>query len=150
MNFCIRTRVVAKCTESPDLLERLLDVSREIDLCKKALVAFLEGKRKKFSRFYFVSEAVLLDILSSSSEPDKLAAHIPKIFPATKELVVSVTEAAGSTSIVATGYDVEHCVAICCGLSTVFQTHLCQAFSSRVVCCLVSCLFSKLAVGQWR
>jgi len=105
IQFCLETKIVAKCTESPDLRERLEEVSHEIDLCKKALMAFLEGKRKKFSRFYFVSEAVLLDILSTS--PDKLGGHIQKIFPATSSLIISVTEAMGAASVVATGFVVQ-------------------------------------------
>ena len=41
----------------------------EQEVCKKALVDFLDSKRLVFPRFYFVSEADLLDILSNGSNP---------------------------------------------------------------------------------
>jgi dynein heavy chain len=104
VDFCVNTRVVAKCAEAPNISERLAEVSAQIDRCKKSLVAFLEGKRRKFSRFYFVSEAALLDILSTSSEPEKLTPHIPKVFPGTTALVVTRTEFRGKASVLATGW----------------------------------------------
>jgi len=41
---------------------------------------FMDGKRRAFPRFYFVSTADLLDILSNGNSPAKVMVHMPKIF----------------------------------------------------------------------
>ncbi len=45
----------------------------------QALVDFLDSKRLVFPRFYFVSEADLLDILSNGSNPKAVMRHCDKI-----------------------------------------------------------------------
>lgn len=42
--------------------------------CEKALAEYLETKRLAFPRFYFVSSADLLDILSNGNEPAEVGA----------------------------------------------------------------------------
>jgi dynein heavy chain len=42
----------------------------------------LDGKRRSFPRFYFVSQADLLDILSNGNSPEKINKHMSKIFQA--------------------------------------------------------------------
>jgi dynein heavy chain len=46
------------------------------------LEAYLEGKRKKFPRFYFVSNPTLLKILSQGSEPTSIQEDFEKLFDA--------------------------------------------------------------------
>ena len=45
---------------------------KELNLCEKALQEFIDGKKKAFPRFYFVSTTDLLDILSSGNSPFKI------------------------------------------------------------------------------
>ncbi|KFQ06883.1 Dynein heavy chain 17, axonemal, partial [Leptosomus discolor] len=55
-------------------------------LCEKALAEYLETKRLAFPRFYFVSSADLLDILSNGNEPAQVSRHLPKLFDNLAEL----------------------------------------------------------------
>ena len=68
------------------MIARLEDAQKGLDDAKKALADFLDGKRTIFPRFYFVSEAQLLDILSNGNNPPKILIHIPSIFTSTKTL----------------------------------------------------------------
>jgi dynein heavy chain len=43
-----------------------------------------DGRRRQFPRYYFTSEADLLDILSNGSQPKKIMVHVPKIYLSTK------------------------------------------------------------------
>lgn len=49
-------------------------------ICEKALNSFLDEKRIAFPRFYFVSVADLLDILSNGNTPEKINKHMSKIY----------------------------------------------------------------------
>jgi len=61
-------------------------VERDLRVCEKALNEFMESKRTAFPRFYFVSPADLLDILSNGNAPAKIQVHMPKIFQAIENL----------------------------------------------------------------
>lgn len=45
-----------------------------LSLCEKALAEYLDTKRLAFPRFYFISSADLLDILSNGTNPHQVAA----------------------------------------------------------------------------
>lgn len=48
---------------------QLEQIQTNLTLCEKALAEYLDTKRLSFPRFYFVSSADLLDILSNGSQP---------------------------------------------------------------------------------
>jgi dynein heavy chain len=56
----------------------------QLEMCKKGIVDFLDSKRRQFPRYYFTSEADLLDILSNGSVPESILVHTPKIYLSTK------------------------------------------------------------------
>ena len=70
-----KTRNVKVACQAPGLLDKLTALEGKQDLCKKSLSEFLDGKRRQFPRFYFMSEADLLDLLSNSSQPTKVRNH---------------------------------------------------------------------------
>jgi dynein heavy chain len=61
-------------------LEEMLDyLARSLAECEKGLNRFLARKREVFARFFFVSAADLIDILSKGSEPKAVMVHMSKI-----------------------------------------------------------------------
>lgn len=57
--------VLGMCSES-GLLERLQEANKNLELIQKELKNYLEKKREKFARFYFLSDTDLLEILSQT------------------------------------------------------------------------------------
>ena len=83
---------VVVCTNRPGLYERLENIEDRLSLCEKALAEYLETKRLAFPRFYFVSSADLLDILSNGNEPEKVMKHLTKLFDSMAKLKLDKTE----------------------------------------------------------
>ena len=76
------------------LYDELENITKELDRCEKALSDFLDGKRRQFPRFYFVSKSDLLDILSNGSQPRKIMVHVSKVFLQTDTLFLEGGERA--------------------------------------------------------
>uniref|UniRef100_G1KU34 Dynein axonemal heavy chain 17 n=1 Tax=Anolis carolinensis TaxID=28377 RepID=G1KU34_ANOCA len=57
-----------------------LDFPLRLSLCEKALAEYLDTKRLAFPRFYFISSADLLDILSNGTNPQLVQRHLSKLF----------------------------------------------------------------------
>lgn len=64
-----KTKNTVEATNQPRLYEKLERLQEDLVLCEKALAEYLETKRLAFPRFYFVSSADLLDILSNGNNP---------------------------------------------------------------------------------
>ncbi|CAK4776251.1 unnamed protein product [Aphanomyces euteiches] len=58
----------------------LKEVHAELEVCQKALNQYLDAKKDVFPRFYFVSNAALLDILSNGNDPLKIQPHLSDCF----------------------------------------------------------------------
>ena len=67
--------VVEVCCDSKMMMEVLPVLTEQLELCQKALTAFLDTKRAMFPRFYFVSDPTLLEILSLGSDPPSVCPH---------------------------------------------------------------------------
>lgn len=65
-----KTPNVVKGTNKEGLVQKLDIIQKELILCEKALAEYLETKRLAFPRFYFVSSADLLDVLSNGNAPE--------------------------------------------------------------------------------
>ena len=94
------------CTNRPGLFERLENIQGRLSLCEKALAEYLETKRLAFPRFYFVSSADLLDILSNGNEPEKVMKHLTKLFDSMAKLTLDKTKA--KTGLAMHAKDGEH------------------------------------------
>lgn len=65
-----KTPNVVKGTNKEGLVDLLDNLQKDLIICEKALAEYLETKRLAFPRFYFVSSADLLDILSNGNQAD--------------------------------------------------------------------------------
>lgn len=80
------TKIAVQFCNQNNVFQRLEEVQKQLTLCEKALNDFMDSKRRAFPRFYFVSPADLLDILSNGNAPAKVMCHMPKIFQAIETL----------------------------------------------------------------
>lgn len=65
-----KTPNVVKGTNKEGLVAILDSLQKDLVICEKALAEYLETKRLAFPRFYFVSSADLLDILSNGNQAE--------------------------------------------------------------------------------
>ncbi|NXF13134.1 DYH17 protein, partial [Smithornis capensis] len=86
MTDAVKTPNVIECTNKPRLHERLEELQDRLEVCEKALAEYLETKRLAFPRFYFVSSADLLDILSKGTDPLEVSRHLTKLFDSVAKL----------------------------------------------------------------
>ncbi|TWW81709.1 Dynein heavy chain 9, axonemal [Takifugu flavidus] len=75
-----QTPNVVESTITPGLFSKLEGIQSRLSLCEKALREYLDTKRLAFPRFYFVSSADLLDILSNGTNPQQVQKHLSKLF----------------------------------------------------------------------
>ncbi|XP_075210990.1 dynein heavy chain at 93AB [Lycorma delicatula] len=93
-----KTPNVVEATNKPELIVKLDALQQELTLCEKALAEYLETKRLAFPRFYFVSSADLLDVLSNGNQPELVARHLTKLFDSMARLKFVPGEVEGTQS----------------------------------------------------
>ena len=60
--------------------ETVSGMNEQMDRCQRALNDYLEEKRSKFPRFYFIGDDDLLEILGQSSNPTVIQSHLKKLY----------------------------------------------------------------------
>ena len=54
----------------------LRHIHEELEICFKSLVGYLDNKRRAFPRFYFVSDPILLALLSRPNDLESVRPHL--------------------------------------------------------------------------
>ncbi|CAL1157217.1 unnamed protein product [Cladocopium goreaui] len=83
------------CCE-PSIYQILEKTQQQLLMCEKALNEFMDGKRKAFPRFYFMSSADLLDVLSNGNNPARVVHHFPKFFNAIEKYDLDFPDGPGT------------------------------------------------------
>ena len=97
-----KTINVIHATATDGLTEQLESVQYKLSLCEKALAEYLETKQIAFPRFYFVSSADLLDILSNGNRPLVVAKHFTKFFDSLAKIEMKSDEDGNPTNAATT------------------------------------------------
>jgi dynein heavy chain len=72
-------KVLLVCTEE-NFLQQMKEQNANLEKIQHELNHYLETKRSKFARFYFLSNDDLLSILSQTKEVERIQAHLYKVF----------------------------------------------------------------------
>ena len=80
MEKATEQKLVKLCCQNEIIKSILPNVQEELEACQKQLEKYLEMKRKSFSRFYFVSDSILLQFLSKGSDPESIQDEFDKLF----------------------------------------------------------------------
>jgi len=76
----------------PNLLEKLDNAKKDLEMITVNLNSYLEEKRKHFPRFYFLANDDMYDILGNTKNPRKVEAYLKKIFEGAQTLVFNEEE----------------------------------------------------------
>jgi len=84
---------VISCCTTDGREQVLKNMNKELEKCEKALNEYLEIKKSIFPRFYFVSNAALLDILSNGNNLPKIMPHVGSVFDGIGDLELCMSAA---------------------------------------------------------
>ena len=80
MNGLNNNRNVRQCCSAEGLYEKLKEANMNLENVEKGLNDYMETKRSVFPRFYFISNAQFLEILSQTKDIKKVKDNVNKIF----------------------------------------------------------------------
>ncbi|KAJ3116477.1 Cytoplasmic dynein 2 heavy chain 1 [Phlyctochytrium bullatum] len=80
MSCIVKDNRILSVISIASIRETLITLVDQLERCQKALNDFLEDKRSKFARFYFIGDDDLLEILGQSQNPHVIQSHLKKLF----------------------------------------------------------------------
>src|SRR5690606_32821066 len=83
---------VLRATHQEGLLDILNELRDRLEEIQKQLDDYLEVKRQEFSRFYFLSDSDLLEILGQQRDPRSVQKHLRNCFAGITELTIITTK----------------------------------------------------------
>jgi dynein heavy chain len=87
MHYLEQDATATKISEIQNLKGDLKSMLIELDKIQKSLDDYLDMKRNKFTRFYFLSNEEMLSILSETKDPYLVQPHLKKCFEGINELI---------------------------------------------------------------
>lgn len=84
-----RITKVLEIAAIPDIKATLARFSSVFGVLQKALLEYLELQRSQFSRFFFVGDEDLLDIIGNSKDLNQIQKHLKKMFPGIHSLLTA-------------------------------------------------------------
>ncbi len=78
-----------------NILERLIDLLNKL---QKSLSEYIERERNSFSRFYFIGDEDLLEMIGNSNNLDKIQKHLNKMFPGVNSFIINDSNIIGICS----------------------------------------------------
>jgi dynein heavy chain 1 len=78
--------------QNPQLDHNLQRLAELLDKIQRALGDYLERQRQSFSRFYFVGDEDLLEIIGNAKDPFKIQRHMSKMFAGVAQLGFALQE----------------------------------------------------------
>jgi dynein heavy chain len=75
-----KVKNMLRIARGENILDKIIESNGDLELIQKELNHYLEVKRSKFARFYFLSNDELLSILSETKEVTKIQNHLRKVF----------------------------------------------------------------------
>jgi dynein heavy chain 2 len=85
-SFISKDNRVVSVVSISNVRETLVVLVDQLERCQKALNEFLEQKRSKFPRFYFIGDEDLLEILGQAKNPSVIQTHLKKLFAGVHEV----------------------------------------------------------------
>ena len=113
----------------------LSHLSDQMDYCQRSLVEYLNDKRKLFPRFYYISDSMLLAILSSYNNIEEISGYIRCVYIVQYKLYRRHCKLYIVQCTIYTAYAQVHCI-----LYNVYNIHLHNKYNKVVILILGRCL----------